>query len=432
MKRKNVIVIGAGIAGLASGRALAEAGESVAILESRNRVGGRIYTLRDSNEIFELGAEFVHGLPQELWQIIREANLRTQEVQGSQICYENGELKDCSLQWEQDFDPIEKLKEWRKPDCSFAEYLTSQNIKPERRDHLISYVEGFNAADHRIIGVASLGKQEAAEDAIEGDRAFHLCDGYSQIPEFIANKLLLAGGQISLNSHVESIAWQPGSVKVRCSVGGEPKSFFADRAVITLPLGVLQRNSVKFDPKPTAILADAASCRMGHVRRVDLLFRERFWAEWKGSALSLQVDDLSFLFAFRETPSTWWTQFPTRNGRLTGWVGGPGADRLANINVTELGKRACVLLSRFFGLAPENVDRLLLKCHSHDWQRDPLCMGAYSYLPAGAISLPGKMCIPVNDTLFFAGEHTDPTGHWGTVDAALRSGLRAAKQILET
>ncbi len=431
MKRKNVIVIGAGIAGLAAARALAEAGESVTILESRNRVGGRIYTLRYRNEVFELGAEFVHGLPRELWHIIHEANLRAEEVQGSQICYENGELKDCSSQWEQDFDPMEKLKEWQRPDCSFAEYLASQNIKPERREHLISYVEGFNAADHRIIGIASLGKQQAAEDAIEGDRAFRICDGYSQIPEFVANKLLLAGGQIFLNSQVESIAWQPGSVKARCSVDGKSRIFSADCAVVTLPLGVLQQNSVKFDPEPAAILADAGSCRMGNVRRVDLLFRERFWAEWKRSTLPAQMDDLSFLFAFREIPPTWWTQFPTRNGRLTGWVGGPCADHLANMSETELGRRACLLLSHFFGLDFGHLEKLLVQCYSHDWQRDPWSMGAYSYLPAGAISLPEKMSVPVNNTLYFAGEHTDTTAQWGTVHAALRSGLRAARQILE-
>jgi monoamine oxidase len=70
--------------------------------------------------------------------------------------------------------------------------------------------------------------------------------------------------------------------------------------------------------------------------------------------------------------------------------------------------------------------------YTHDWDRDAYAQGAYSYVPAGAIDAPFAMTEPEASTLFFAGEHTDITGHWGTVHAALRSGLRAATQILET
>jgi monoamine oxidase len=68
----------------------------------------------------------------------------------------------------------------------------------------------------------------------------------------------------------------------------------------------------------------------------------------------------------------------------------------------------------------------------HDWRGDPNARGAYSYLPAGGLHLPGKLGEPVDDTVYFAGEHTDITGHWGTVHAAMRSGLRVADQILRT
>ena len=74
---------------------------------------------------------------------------------------------------------------------------------------------------------------------------------------------------------------------------------------------------------------------------------------------------------------------------------------------------------------------MLLGCYSHDWQSDPLSRGAYSYVPAGAIDASEKMTAPAEGTVFFAGEHTDTTGHWGTVHAAIRSGQRAAAQILQ-
>jgi monoamine oxidase len=77
----------------------------------------------------------------------------------------------------------------------------------------------------------------------------------------------------------------------------------------------------------------------------------------------------------------------------------------------------------------ERLQKQLLSWHTHDWQADPYAMGAYSYAPAGALDASALMSEPVQDTLYFAGEHTDVSGHWGTVHAALRSGLRAAEQL---
>jgi monoamine oxidase len=74
----------------------------------------------------------------------------------------------------------------------------------------------------------------------------------------------------------------------------------------------------------------------------------------------------------------------------------------------------------------------MLACHAHDWQQDVFFGGAYSYVPAGALDACAAMTLPADDTLYFAGEHTDTTGHWGTVHAAYRSGLRAARQIRES
>ena len=429
MKKNNVLVVGAGVAGLAAARLLAEAGHHVTVLESRQRIGGRIDTRRSAAGIFELGAEFVHGLPPDLWNLIQEADFRTEEFVGKPVCYQHGELRDCGSSWEEDFDLLEQLKNRKGPDCSFAEYLDRQNIHGARRQHLVSYVEGFNAADHRIIGIAALAKQQTAEDQIGGDRAFRICGGYAQVPEFLAKKLQDAGGTISLETHVQSIAWKPGEVELACRSQGETLRLAANHAVITLPLGVLQQRSVEFSPEPAEILHAAQSLRMGHVRRIHLLFRERFWANRK--EIQLDLDDLNFLFAFPEIPSTWWTQFPIRNASLTAWVGGPRADTLAEMNTAQLEKMSCQVLARLFHMDPSHMEALLIESRSHDWQRDPLSLGAYSYVPAGAISAPDQMSKPVAGTLYFAGEHTDTTGHWGTVHAALGSGIRAATQMLQ-
>jgi monoamine oxidase len=89
------------------------------------------------------------------------------------------------------------------------------------------------------------------------------------------------------------------------------------------------------------------------------------------------------------------------------------------------------MISKLFALPEKELRALLVSWHMHDWQSDPFSLGAYSYAPKGALNASEAMAQPVEGTLFFAGEHTDTSGHWGTVHGALRSGLRAARQILE-
>src|SRR5215472_9887278 len=91
----DVLIVGAGVAGLTAARALAEAGLSVMILEARDRIGGRIFTQRIGNEVIELGAEFIHGRPPELWSILNEAGLSVTERDGVPFCFQMPRLTRC-------------------------------------------------------------------------------------------------------------------------------------------------------------------------------------------------------------------------------------------------------------------------------------------------------------------------------------------------
>jgi monoamine oxidase len=424
----SILIIGAGMAGLTAARALAEAGRTVTFLEAGNRVGGRIQTVREGNEIIELGAEFVHGKPPELWSLIEEANLETYELEGSMLAYEDVRLKSRDEE-EESFTVLDKLENWTHPDLSFADYLDHEEIPEDERHIVIGYVEGFNAADHRIISTISLGLQQAAEENIEGNRLFRIKAGYDRLPEFLARKFTEAGGNLALNTLVERIDWTPRHVRIGAQQNGRPATFEAAKAVITLPLGVLQPQSVTFSPIPDAI-REANRLRMGQVRRFTLLFRERFWMSLKPTALSQNLETLSFLFSFASMPPVWWTPHPAPGNTLTGWVGGPRSEALANLTPDQLGESACKTLAQIFSLNVTYIRDQLLDCFTHDWQRDALTSGAYSYIPAGALDACSKMTLPAANTLYFAGEHTDTTAQWGTVHAAIRSGQRVARQIL--
>jgi monoamine oxidase len=306
----DVIVLGAGIAGLTAARQLAMAGLRVRVLEARNRVGGRIFSRTIGKEVLELGAEFVHGKPPILWNLIDEAGLETYELGGKDFCWENQLLQQCGDDFGRDFQWLEALKNWDREDCSFAEYLKIANVPDASRKRLIGFVEGFNAADHRIIGVAALAKQQAVEDATEGDRMFHVRGGYAQLPEFLARQIERLDGTISLGTRATSIRWQQGSVAVECLRNGESESHHAAAAVIALPLGVLQSGALKVSPSPKHAMHLVSQICVGHAHRTVMLFRSKFWADTAGQPAGKSLIQLSFLHASNELFPVWWTKFP--------------------------------------------------------------------------------------------------------------------------
>jgi monoamine oxidase len=417
----DVLILGAGVAGLSAAHALAHAGKRVALLEARDRVGGRIHSMHvDGCDLpVELGAEFIHGKPEELWQLISEAGVESFELGGDALCSSGDFLESCNRD-DDGFSILDHLPEDR--DWTFAEWMSQQHFSPDESQSVNFYVEGFNAADAKIIGTASLAMQQRAEESIGGDRLFRVREGYSAIAEYLLHEIQKAGGEVFLSTVVNCIQWNTGHVCVQARHATEKLvKFNAPQCVITLPLGVLQAGSVKFDPPPEKQTVAMTQLAMGSAKKVVLIFRRRFWEEHYSNA--------SFLFPENDLPPLWWTLSPDATPMLTGWIGGPRT-RAFPEQPEEIYRQCVVNLARLFTLPIEQIENDLLSWHMHDWEHDPFSRGAYSYVPKDGLPAVHTLAEPVNHTLFFAGEHTDLTGHWGTVHAAIRSGLRAAKQVL--
>ena len=439
-----MLIVGAGAAGLAASRMLTAAGLRIAILEARNRIGGRIYTIHESlpsiaDVPIELGAEFIHGLPATSWNLIREARLDTYEADGSQLCFEGSRLQHCRRELAHTFEVLESMSSWLKSqpphtDLSFAEYLRINPVAPPIAERTAAYVEGFNAADRNIVGIAGLARQQQAEDLIQGDRLFRLRDGYEGLTRFLSRESMAQGGTLLLKHPVSASRWQPRQVSLGGKdMDGNSFEITADQMLCTLPLGVLQSGAVEFQPGLPDLAEAVSHLKVGCAQRVSLLFRSKFWAEdaqlQAHPAIENQLKELSFLFAKDTRWPTWWTAAPHTAPVITAWAAGPKAARLG---ADQLMESAVEDVTRIFSLSQLQIRENLLSARCHDWQADPYSRGAYSYVPSGAIEASARMCQPHADTLFFAGEHTDVEGHWGTVHAALNSGERAAAQILQT
>jgi monoamine oxidase len=438
-ERVDVVVVGAGVAGLAAAQRLTEAGATTVVLEARGRIGGRIHTIRDDRAPIpiELGAEFVHGSAPELVEIARQRNLVVCDIHGERWSAERGKLKpmDDDDFWKQLERVMRRLDPGRTPDRSFQEFLDGKpggaSLARERRI-AGEYVEGFHAADLARVSERALADGGAPDDE-EGERQARILDGYDQVP------LALAGSVsgVRLGHVVHEIAWEPGAVEVRCARTGNGGSAIAARAaIITVPLGVLQQengpSAIAFTPDVTDTRRAANQLAMGTVARIVLLFRDPFWSSqtMKRKTGGRSLAELSFLHSSDDDVPTWWTAGPVRAATLVGWAGGPKATRLVTRGPAEVEARAIASIGRLFGMRRRRIESLIEGCWYHDWHADPFSLGAYSYALVGGSTAAKRLARPVARTLFFAGEAADGEGRTGTVHGAIGTGHRAAASVL--
>ncbi|MCI0350083.1 MAG: FAD-dependent oxidoreductase [Acidobacteriales bacterium] len=436
--RADVIVVGAGVAGLAATGEMCRGGLNVLILEGRDRVGGRIFTLhpRGAGTPVELGAEFIHGKPPDLWKVLRRAGIKPQLLSGEPWCRDEQGLHPRDNM----FSGVEKIFEAMQKvtgDCSFADFLRTLGDKfPEKAmQRATSFVEGFNAARRDRISVQSLIQSNQADEKIHGDLQFRINEGYDRVVNEILRGIPQPSSRVLLKTVVKRIEWKPGRVTVLADSEAGKGKFLAPMALVTLPLGVLQAppgaaGAVEFSPPLHEKRRALDRLEMGPATRVTLRFAKRFWAERSGIQSRQRLSDMGFLFASDADFPTWWTTLPRRAAVVTGWAAGPHADALAGRGQSEIIDRAVRALAGILAMPPASLKKLLVSAHTHDWQNDRFSRGAYSYALVGGAEAPRQLAAPIADTLFFAGEATDFSGHNGTVHGALASGERAAQQVL--
>lgn len=433
----DVIIIGAGASGLACAAALAAAGRDVIVLEARERIGGRVHTIREPGLALpiELGAEFVHGLSREILEIVDDAGLLLVDTGGRP--YRSADRRFTSV--EGMYDRIEGIfrtaAEVSDDDLSLDDTLSlrfSGDELASARALVRGYVEGFHAAPLDRVGVRYLLEADQAA-TIEESAQFHLPGGYDRVIAALARGL--APGSVRLGTTVTAVRWGRGAVEVEAKPvsAAEVERLRASCVVVTVPLGVLQAlpgeaGSISFDPPlPEATRNAIERLGMGAVLKLVLRVRDPVWT-WRREDGERVPWDLKFLHTTERIP-TWWTPLPVRAPLIVGWAGTSSALSLPT-DPPSLVAEAAASLSRALGVTREFVEDQIVACHVHDWTLDPLCRGAYSYIPAGAMDAPAALAEPVDGVLFFAGEATTGAGQNGTVHGAIASGKRAAEAVM--
>lgn len=440
----DILIVGAGAAGLAAARELSSANFNVIVLEARDRIGGRIHTHFDSQLTapIELGAEFVHGRAPETLMLAERAGLKLIELPNTHWYFRNALVSKSGKFWSRIEAVMDEIAEYKDRDESFAEFLEQYSRKYhvyDVRAMATLFVEGFHAAHADKISVQGLVKTNEAAAEIDDEKQFRPVTGYLPLAQWLHNEAVAHGASFRFESVVETVTWRAGAVVVTCTNGEE---FKARRLIVTLPLGVLQRNAVTFTPRLIAKEDAASKLAVGQVVKVVLRFRDRFWEEISLPAedgTRVDLKDLAFIHAPDELPPTWWTQLPVRAPLLVGWAGGTHAERLLMHNGASLQTNSEALLdkslealSHIFAEPVKSLEDELVDIYTHDWSSDPFSVGAYSYIPVGGLRAQAALAEPVENTIYFAGEAANEKGHHATVYGALTTGLRAAELIRES
>jgi len=424
----DVLIIGAGIAGVAAAATLRAAGKSVRILEARNRIGGRMWSWRKWGAPVELGANWIEtskGNP--LVNLAKDAGVATHAdpeeanelfidtVAGRELS--ESEAEGLYNQIESMLDALITAAEDRDPnqDTSLRDALNNlpayKKLNPNRRRLIESALTQVLNDDYGVEAdkLSWIG-YDSGEAAYSGGNKF-VIGGYDGIPTMLAGDT-----PIEYETVVDKISWDKNGVRV---ASGD-RVWEADAVIVTVPLGVLKAQSIAFEPAlPTKYTNALTQLEMGLLDRCVMKFDKVFW-DTQYTTFSVAGPD----------PAAWY-QFIPLNGplgipALAAFNSGSVAWNLETKSDDEIKAEMLAVIKAAFDAEPTVVDMVITR-----WGQDPFARGSYSYVPVGgSAKARNVLAKPVSDQLYLAGEAYTNTDS-SSVHGAYNSGIATAKQVLE-
>lgn len=421
-KEYDVIIVGAGIAGLSAALALRKKSKNVMIIEARDRTGGRIFSSMEGNfsKKVEMGAEFIHGKAPLLNKLLRAAAIPQAKTESNAWEIEKGKLRPAEMV-SRDIEMLSDALHKLTHDMTMSAFLNQNFPGPENatlRENVGYMVQGFDAADVDKISALSLRDEWSDDESFSGTRPMA---GYSQLIDSLTTSVKEAGADILLNSPVKEVRWKPGHAEIFSQLG----QFTAQKILVTVPAAVLKNGSIKFIPTLSEHQQAFAQIETGGVIKFLFEFNDSLW-ERPGSGFR-HMKNLGFVFSDAPIP-TWWTQLPSPFPLLTGWLSGPITSQPRD--ESELLTEATASLSYIFDCTVETIQANLVASKVVNWVEDKFALGAYAYKTPQTASALKTISRPVSDTIYFAGEAFANGKEMGTVEAALISADDVVKKMV--
>ena len=438
-ERLDVAVVGAGFSGLAAARRLMQANLDVRVYEARDRVGGRAltdYALVPQVPL-ELGAQMVHGRRAPTHRWAREAGLSVRRLALHQrgrvvVAQRVGRFPWFGLPfhpavgsraaWRGLVSVPRALANYGGEDVSLREFLDRRAASPAVRGLVDLFHAHTYATDPESVGVLGPAEEQLTAEEPFGFRNFQLLEGYSALAERSAAGL---GDRVHLRTPVAEIVLGADDVTLRFErpVGLPEREVRSRAAVVTVPLGVLRARDIRFDP-PLPKEKQEAIARLGFGDAYALQIVVR------GGTMRRRLGDFGVLWG--DTATSFLRPRVGLAGPvevLTAFTVGQEARRRAALDDAGM---VAATVAEWEALLPADVtlgevERSVV----HRWSRDRWSRGAYSFFPPESGPADRHaLAAPLYGRLFFAGEATDTTGASATVAGAIRSGERAAAEVL--
>ncbi len=439
-KDKRIIVIGAGISGLAAAYTLNNAGYEVIVLEARNRIGGRIKTINFNGFKMDAGASWIHGTTNNpLYAFTQENNITTiatyadpsylYDVDGSEITYDDWKEVEKNLEYLCD-------KAYDYPEKSLEEVSDIVEHQLSLSDRMRRLYYGAVRTEYEIPDGGD-GKELSSivlisNDSFPGDNVL-FPDGMEKVTAALAKGL-----DIRLNRFVTKINYESDSIEIFYTDSSNVKDKIspysngdfsslsnekmvkADIVIVTLPVGVLKRNIVRFVPELPSYKVEAIErITTGSMNKVFLYFEKSFWPD-DGYFFEYFKEDYENMMVFES--------FSTMGIKniLLAFLAGKQSRMAEKEDIPTVKELVMNELKSMFGTSiPEPKD-----IYKTSWYTDPFALGSYPHIPPGSnLSFADKIAEPIDNRVFFVGDSTT-SDYLSTAHGAYISGISAANKII--
>lgn len=414
---KTVIVIGAGISGLAAAQKLKQKGFTVLVLEAQDKIGGRTCTDNSLGFAFDKGASWIHGIKKNpITSLAKDAGIESVVTDDDNVVVydKNGKAYTDEILDEAEAEFQKAIKAVRNAGNTTESFKTVFNrLYPNKlNDDLWKYMLSVYLEFDTCGDITALSSSYFDDDEKFNGVDCIAINGYDRLAQHLSKDL-----DIQLNTTVSAIDYSTNTIKVTSN----SKTLDADYVLVTVPLGVLQNNIISFSPQlPTSKLQAIDRIKMGTVNKFILVWSSVFWndkLQYIGFTPSTKGKFNYFLNVHKYSA----------NNALMAFAFGDYAVATESMTDSQITSEIMDQLKAIYGANIPQPTNLLRT----QWFQNPYTFGAYSFAPVGASTDEfDRLADNINNKLFFAGEHTERE-YRGTVHGAYLSGIREADKIFD-